>query len=102
MSTNQLTKLKDAGFTLDQIIAIGEIFDPERPKAEKPDDPDKPSKSALKAAEESRKAYELGRKAEQEEQRRKEMGPMIRDMQFKRRCEDFRKTQQDSWDIENL
>lgn len=37
MTTNQLTKLKDAGFTLEQIIRIGEIFDPV-PKPEKAPD----------------------------------------------------------------
>lgn len=73
MTTTQLTKLKDAGFTLEQIIAIGEIFDPpqkpDRPAAEKP----KPD-----LMEEVRKAYERGKKEAEERQRQKEMGPLIR------------------------
>lgn len=37
MTTPQLTKLKDAGFTLEQIIAIGEIFEPDPHAAKSPD-----------------------------------------------------------------
>lgn len=88
MTTTQLTKLKDAGFTLEQIIAIGEIFDPERPKPESP--PQRPKTGAPWSEADARKAYEKGRKDAQDEQRRKEMGPMIHgDAEFKRRCEEF-------------
>lgn len=98
MTTTQLTKLKDAGFTLEQIISIGEIFEPPH----KPDRPavEKPKSDPLKDV---REAYERGKKEAEERHRQKEMGPLIRgdgwryepgptcqgDATFRKRCDDF-------------
>lgn len=109
MTTTQLNQLKNAGFTLEQIITIGEIFNGKPESA--------PKRSTRDITEEMRQAYERGRREAEERQRQKDMWPIIRDWppignqdewrykpgptclggtSFSKRCRDFIKAQQNS------